>query len=42
MPAPVEQRRFLGLDQKPLALAGAEGGVVATGAEVPQARRLAA
>jgi len=42
MPAPVDRHRFLALELAPLALAGAEGHVVATGAEVAQARRLAA
>ncbi|HVZ13460.1 MAG TPA: N-acetyltransferase [Bauldia sp.] len=41
MPAPVERRRFLGLDLRPLALAGAAGSVVATGAPLA-ATRLAA
>jgi predicted N-acetyltransferase YhbS len=41
MPAPVERRRFLGLDLAPLALAGAEGKVLATGIPVA-ANRLAA
>jgi predicted N-acetyltransferase YhbS len=41
MPAPVERRRFLGLDLRPMALAGAEGSVVATGAPLA-ASRLAA
>ncbi len=42
MPAPVERRRFLGLDLRPLALAGAEGSVVATGTPHALASRMAA
>jgi predicted N-acetyltransferase YhbS len=42
MPAPVERRRLLGLEIAPHALAGASGVIVATGAPVAAAERLAA
>ena len=41
MPAPVDRRRFLGLELTPKALAGASGLIVATGASLP-AERIAA
>jgi predicted N-acetyltransferase YhbS len=42
MPAPVDRRRFLGLELKPKALVDASGLVLATGAPVRQSERLAA
>ncbi len=42
MPAPVERRRFLGLELKAQALAGASGRVVATGDAIGTAKRIAA
>ncbi len=42
MPAPVERRRFLGLELTPLALAAASGPIVATGEPVAAPQRLAA
>ena len=42
MPAPVDRRRFLGLELAPRALAGTGGLIVATGAPLAAAERLAA
>ncbi len=42
MPAPVDRRRFLGLELAPEALAGTSGPIVATGARDSQPERLAA
>jgi predicted N-acetyltransferase YhbS len=42
MPAPVERRRFLGLELAPQSLADAEGPIVATGERIAARPRLAA